>query len=57
MPEQKPHEVLVIKFADSAAEGDQGVAKCGVHVSPILPGTEGEEVRESCEVRVYLFWE
>lgn len=49
--------MLVIKFADSAAEGDPGVAKCGVHVSPILPGTEGEEVRESCEVRVYLFWE
>ena len=57
MPEQKTDEVLIIKFADSAFETDPSVAECGLHVSPIIPGTENEEVRQSCEVRVYLFWE
>ncbi|KAI5366595.1 Putative hydroxylase/desaturase AsaB [Septoria linicola] len=57
VPEQKPNEVLIIKFADSAAETDPSIAACGLHASPVLPGTEEEEVRQSSEVRVYMFWE
>ncbi|CAK1363211.1 hypothetical protein CB0940_04683 [Cercospora beticola] len=57
VPEQKPDEVCIIKFADSAAENDPNIAACGLHVSPVLPGTENEEIRQSSETRVYLFWE
>ncbi|KAM3420262.1 hypothetical protein BST61_g3549 [Cercospora zeina] len=57
VPKQKPDEVCIIKFADSAAEHDSSIAACGLHVGPVLPGTGHEEVRQSCETRVYLFWE
>lgn len=57
IPEQQPHEVLIIKFCDSAAEYDEDVAAACVHISPIVPGTEEEEVRRSIEARVYVFWE
>lgn len=57
VPEQKPEEVLVIKFCDSKAEEDQEVAGQCVHISPILEGREEEEVRRSVEARVYVFWD
>ncbi|KAF2217519.1 hypothetical protein CERZMDRAFT_92166 [Cercospora zeae-maydis SCOH1-5] len=57
VPKQKPDQVCIIKFADSAAENDPSIAACGLHVSPVLPGTEHEEARQSSETRVYLFWE
>lgn len=56
-PEQRPDEVLIIKFADSAAEENEDVAEACVHVSPQILGTEDEECRESVECRVYAFWE
>ncbi|KAF2769756.1 hypothetical protein EJ03DRAFT_351027 [Teratosphaeria nubilosa] len=56
MSEQKPDEVLIIKFGDSKSEEDETVAGGCVHSSPIIPGTENEEVRQSVEVRVYAFW-
>jgi hypothetical protein len=53
--EQMPEEVMVIKFADSASEGDEGVARgCG-HGSPAVVG-QGGETRESVEARVLAFW-
>ena len=55
LPQQKPDEVLVIKLADSEA-GIDGVAGGTPHGSPRLQGTEGEEARESIEVRVAAFW-
>jgi hypothetical protein len=57
MPEQKPDEVLMIKFADSESAVDSNVAGGCVHSSPVIPGTENEEPRQSVEVRVYAFWE
>ncbi|CZT16672.1 uncharacterized protein RCC_02507 [Ramularia collo-cygni] len=54
--EQNPDEVLIIKFADSAAGEDTGVAPGALHTSAILEGTEDEEVRESAEARVFVFW-
>lgn len=57
VPEQTPEEVLVVKFADSASQEDPQIASCCVHASPIVPGTEHEETRESCETRMYLFWD
>lgn len=57
MPGQKPEEVLIIKFCDSKAEEDESCAMGGLHISPILPGTENEEVRRSIEARVYVFWD
>ena len=50
--EQKPHEVLMIKFADSESDFDKDVAAgCG-HGSPFIVGSEDEEPRESIEARV-----
>ena len=57
MPEQKPEEVLIIKFSDSASAEDEGVAAGCIHCSPMLPGTEDEEPRCSVECRVYVFWD
>ncbi|KXT18715.1 hypothetical protein AC579_2700 [Pseudocercospora musae] len=57
VPEQKPDEVLIIKFADSAAEHNKDIAEFCLHVSPKMPGTEDEECRQSVECRVYAFWE
>jgi len=57
VPEQKPEEVLVIKFCDSKSEEDERVAGQCLHISPILEGAEGEEVRRSVECRVYVFWD
>jgi hypothetical protein len=53
--EQMPDEVMVIKFADSEAVRDTGVAGgCG-HGSPAVEG-QGGETRESVEARVLAFW-
>lgn len=58
LPEQKPEEVLVIKLADSEAFGKEGKVIGGTrHGSPVIDGTDGEETRESVEVRVVAFWE
>lgn len=57
MPEQRQDEVLIIKFADTAAEEDPNIARGCPHVSPIIPGTENEEPRCSLECRVIAFWE
>lgn len=57
MPEQSPEEVLMIKFCDSRSEEDGECAMGGLHISPILPGREGLEVRRSVEARVYVFWD
>lgn len=57
MPEQRQDEVLIIKFADTAAAESGGeIAEHCLHGSPILPGTESEPPRESIEVRVLAFW-
>lgn len=53
--EQKPDEVLLIKFADSESEVDPKVAAgCG-HGSPAIVGQQGD-TRESIESRVLAFW-
>ena len=57
MPEQKPNEVLFIKFSDSASAEDENEAAGCIHCSPIIPGTEDEEARQSVECRVYVFWD
>ncbi|OAP60994.1 hypothetical protein AYL99_05998 [Fonsecaea erecta] len=54
--EQKPHEVMMIKFADTESEIDKDVAVAGGHGSPFVMGTEDEEPRESIEARVIAFW-
>ncbi|OQV09277.1 hypothetical protein CLAIMM_13413 [Cladophialophora immunda] len=54
--EQKPHEVMMIKFADTDSEHDKDVAAAGGHGSPSVLGTEGQEPRESIEARVLAFW-
>ena len=56
VPNQTDEDVLIIKFADTASEGDEGVAGGCAHSSPIVPGTEGEEARCSIECRVLAFW-
>ena len=55
LPEQKPDEVLVIRLADSEAQKGK-VAANSAHGSPVIPGTEHEEARESIEVRILAFW-
>ena len=57
MSQQKPDEVLIIKFSDSASAEDGNIAAGCIHCSPILPGTEDEEPRCSVECRVYVFWD
>ncbi|KAG9251281.1 GA4 desaturase [Emericellopsis atlantica] len=55
--EQKPEEALVLKFFDSDSEEPHGVSAGGVlHSSVELPGTEGEEARESLEIRCLCIW-
>ncbi|EXJ71369.1 uncharacterized protein A1O5_05176 [Cladophialophora psammophila CBS 110553] len=54
--EQKPHEVMMIKFADTDSEHDKDVAAAGGHGSPFVVGTEDAEPRESIEARVLAFW-
>ena len=56
MPEQTEEDVLIIKFADSAAVDGGAIAGGCLHTSPIIEGTEHEEVRESVEARIYVFW-
>lgn len=56
-PEQRPDEVLFIKFADTQAEVQEGVSAGCAHLSPRLEGGEGEEVRRSVECRLLVFWE
>ena len=56
MPEQTPDDVLIFKFADTAAETDPTIAACSPHASPVILGTEDEERRMSIECRVLAFW-
>lgn len=49
IPEQQPDEVLIIKFADTAAELDPSIARCCAHGSAVASGTEAEEARSSIE--------
>ncbi len=56
VPEQKPHEVLMFKFADTESQYDSEVAGACGHGSPFIVGTEDEEPRESIEARVLAFW-
>ena len=49
--------MLIIKFADSAPEGNPDIAGGCPHViSSIVPGIEDEEPRCSIEVRVCAIW-
>ncbi|KAJ9607576.1 hypothetical protein H2200_007654 [Cladophialophora chaetospira] len=54
--EQKPHEVLMFKFADTESQYDPEVAVACGHASPMVIGTEKEDPRESIEARVLAFW-
>lgn len=56
IPEQGPDDVLIIKFTDSAAAENENISGGSLHTSPIVEGTENEEVRESVEARIYVFW-
>lgn len=56
MPQQQPDELLIIKLADTAAETNSDIAAGVPHLSPIIPGTEGEIARVSIEARVLAFW-
>lgn len=56
-PYQKPDEVLLVKFADTAADEDLSISRGCPHASPVVPGTEGEPPRCSIECRVIAFWE
>ena len=54
---QEPDEVLVIQLFDSDAEKDGlGVAGGVMHSSVHIDGTEGEDERESVEVRCTVIW-
>lgn len=56
--EQKPEEVVIITFFDSDAEKDGGPASGGIlHSSVELQGTEGQELRESVEIRCLCIWQ
>ncbi|KAK3314258.1 hypothetical protein B0H66DRAFT_568095 [Apodospora peruviana] len=55
--DQKPEEVLIIGLFDSDMESKGWKASGGtLHSSVELPGTEGEEPRESLEVRCLCIW-
>lgn len=56
VPGQQTDEVLIIKFADSAAEIDPSIARCCPHGAAVIPGTAEEEPRLSIEARVIAFW-
>jgi len=53
---QEPEEVLVIGLFDSDREKDTVAAGGTLHSSVDLPGTEGEEPRESLELRCLAIW-
>ncbi|KIX00672.1 uncharacterized protein Z518_09737 [Rhinocladiella mackenziei CBS 650.93] len=54
---QEPEEVLVISLFDSDRDKDTVAAGGTLHSSVDLPGTEGEEPRESLELRCLAIWE
>ncbi|KAI2609841.1 GA4 desaturase [Hypoxylon fragiforme] len=56
--EQKPEEVLALKFYDSEAlrRGDGSVRLMCPHSAFTLPGTEDQPARRSCELRVWCIW-
>lgn len=53
---QEPDEVLFIKQFDSAARGSAGHAPAPWHGSPEIGSVEGDEPRESIELRIFAFW-
>jgi hypothetical protein len=54
---QEPEEVLIIKFFDSAALGENAAeAGAPFHASPEIGGRGGERPRESIELRVLAIW-
>ncbi|CAK7226990.1 hypothetical protein SBRCBS47491_006417 [Sporothrix bragantina] len=55
-PNQTPDDVLILKFADTAAEADPSIAGGCAHCSPALAGVDDEEPRMSVEARVMVFW-
>jgi len=54
--DQSPDDVLILKFADTAAETDPTIAGGCVHCSPALDNVDDEEPRLSVEARVIVFW-
>ena len=54
---QEPDEVLFVKLFDSAALGEE-TADAGApwHASPEIGSVEGDQPRESIELRVLAFW-
>ena len=57
LSKQEPDEVLLIKFFDSAALGeDSQEAGAPWHASPEIGDAEGDSARESIELRVLAFW-
>ncbi|KAF7188080.1 Gibberellin cluster GA4 desaturase [Pseudocercospora fuligena] len=57
MTGQQPHEVLILKLGDTAADADPGIAKAAAHCAPRIEGQENEEARSSVECRVLVFWD
>ena len=54
---QQSDEVLIIQLFDSDAEKEgRGIAGGVMHSSVQIEGTEGEEARESVEVRCTVIW-
>lgn len=53
---QEPDEVLFIKQFDSASRGSGGHAPAPWHGSPEIGNIEGDEPRESIELRMFAFW-
>lgn len=51
----QPEEVMMVKFADSQAEWDEGCAMGCAHAGVEVVGQEGP-TRESVEARVLAFW-
>ena len=55
--DQRPDDVLILKFADTAAERDSNLSGGCAHCSPVVLGTEDDaEPRMSVEARVMAFW-
>lgn len=54
--EQMPDEVLVVGLWDSGHEGDSVGAGGAMHTSVEIEGREGEEPRESLELRCLAIW-
>ena len=56
-PTQTPDDVLILKFADTAAESDPQMAGGCVHCSPVIHDIADDvEPRMSVEARVMAFW-